>query len=222
MRRGLLQGLRIDHIDGLADPKAYAAALQREIGPNVYVVAEKILEPGEALRPWPLAGTTGYEMLNLIDGIFVDGDHEKTFDRVYRETTGFTESYGSALLAAKRQVILESFSSELESLVSDMKKIADANRLTRDYSVNAIRVALGDLVCAFPVYRTYITPRTLEAEDRVLLHDVLKNAKAISDLPDRSVHDFLGSVFCSGRSRSAALGGPRPFSSIAFVGGSSN
>ena len=72
VRRGLIQGLRIDHIDGLADPRAYAAALQREIGPNFYVVAEKILEPGEALRPWPLAGTTGYEMLNLIDGIFVD------------------------------------------------------------------------------------------------------------------------------------------------------
>ena len=194
VRRGLLQGLRIDHIDGLADPRAYAAALQRAIGPNFYVVAEKILEPGEALRPWPLAGTTGYEMLNLIDGIFVDGDHEKTFDRVYRETTGFTESYESALLAAKRQVLLESFSSELESLVSDMKRIADANRLTRDYSVNAIRVALGDLVCAFPVYRTYITPRAIEAEDRVLLHEVLKTAKAISDLPDRSVHDFLGSV----------------------------
>ena len=194
IRRGLLQGLRIDHIDGLADPKAYAAALQKAVGPNFYVVAEKILEPGEALRPWPLAGTTGYEMLNLIDGVFVDGDHEKTFDRVYRETTGFSESYEEALLSAKRQVLLESFSSELESLVSDMKRIADANRLTRDYSVNAIRVALGDLICAFPVYRTYITPRTLEAEDRVLLHEVLRTAKAISDLPDRSVHDFLGSV----------------------------
>ena len=194
VRRGLIQGLRIDHIDGLADPKAYAAALQRAIGPNFYVVAEKILEPGETLRPWALSGTTGYEMLNLIDGIFVDGDQEKTFDRVYRETTGFTQSYGGALLDAKRQVLLESFSSELESLVSDMKRIADANRLTRDYSVNAIRVALGDLICAFPVYRTYITPQTLESADRTLLTDVLRDAKAISSLPERSVHDFVGSV----------------------------
>ena len=194
VERGLVQGLRIDHIDGLADPKAYAAALQRAIGPNFYVVAEKILEPGESLRPWALSGTTGYEMLNLIDGIFVDGDHEKTFDRVYRETTGFTQSYEAALLDAKRQVLLESFSSELESLVSDMKRIADANRLTRDYSVNAIRVALGDLICAFPVYRTYITPGMLESPDRALLTDVLRDAKDISSLPDRSVHDFLGSV----------------------------
>ncbi len=194
IERGLVQGLRIDHIDGLADPKAYAEELQKAVGPNFYVVAEKILEPGEALRPWALSGTTGYEMLNLIDGIFVDGDQEKTFDRVYRETTGFTQSYSGALLDAKRQVLLESFSSELESLVSDMKRIADANRLTRDYSVNAIRVALGDLICAFPVYRTYITPQALESADRLLLTDVLRDAKAISSLPDRSVHDFLGSV----------------------------
>ena len=194
VRRGLVQGLRIDHIDGLADPKAYAAALQRAIGPNFYVVAEKILEPGEALRPWPLSGTTGYEMLNFLDGVFVDGANEKTFDRLYHETAGFAQSYEEALLAAKRQVLLESFSSELESLVSDMKRIADANRLTRDYNVNAIRVALGDLICAFPVYRTYITPRTLESEDRLLLGEVLEHAKAITALPDRSVHDFLGSV----------------------------
>ena len=192
--RGLIQGLRIDHIDGLADPKAYAAALQRAIGPDFYVVAEKILEPGEALRPWALSGTTGYEMLNFLDGVFVDVGQERTFDRLYRESTGFEGTYEEALLAAKRQVLLESFSSELESLVSDMKRIADANRLTRDYSVNAIRVALGDFVCAFPVYRTYITPRTLESEDRTLLDGVIVHAKAISALPDRSVHDFIGSV----------------------------
>ena len=194
VHRGLIQGLRIDHIDGLADPKAYASALQRAIGPNFYVVAEKILEPGEALRPWALSGTTGYEMLNFIDGVFVDASQERSFDRLYRETTGFAGSYEDALLAAKRQVLLESFSSELESLVSDMKRIADANRLTRDYSVNAIRIALGDCVCAFPVYRTYITPRTLESQDRTLLEEVLAHAKSITALPERSVHDFIGSV----------------------------
>ena len=194
VHRGLIQGLRIDHIDGLADPKAYASALQRAIGPDFYVVAEKILEPGEALRPWALSGTTGYEMLNFIDGVFVDAANERSFDRLYRETTGFSGTYEEALLSAKRQVLLESFSSELESLVSDMKRIADANRLTRDYSVNAIRVALGDFVCAFPVYRTYITPRSLESADRIMLDEVIAHAKEITALPDRSVHEFIGSV----------------------------
>ena len=194
VRRGLIQGLRIDHIDGLADPKAYVDALQHAIGPDFYVVAEKILEPGEALRPWPLVGTSGYEMLNLIDGVFVDTESEKAFDRMYREVAGVTEPYETALLAAKRQVLLESFSSELESLVSDMKRIADANRLTRDYSVNAIRVALGDLICAFPVYRTYITADVIESEDRAMIDAVVADAKEITALPDRSAHDFIASV----------------------------
>ena len=137
------------------------SALQRAIGPNFYVVAEKILEPGEALRPWALSGTTGYEMLNFIDGIFVDADHKKAPSIAStRIPLASSRATRTMLLAAKRQVLLESFSSELESLVSDVKRIADANRLTRDYSVNAIRIALGDIICAFPVYRTYITPRT--------------------------------------------------------------
>ena len=194
VRRGLIQGLRIDHIDGLADPKAYAHGLQREIGPNFYIVAEKILEPGEELRDWPLAGTTGYEMLNLIDGVFVDTGAESDFDRIYAQSTGFSQGYDSALHAAKTQVLLESFSSELESLVSDMKRIADANRLTRDYSVNAMRVALADIVSAFPVYRTYITPTSLSGEDRSLVLRVLEEAKTATALPDRSVHDFIASV----------------------------
>ncbi len=194
VRRDLIQGLRIDHIDGLADPQGYATALQRAVGPDFYVVAEKILEPGETLRPWPLSGTTGYEMLNLVDGVFIDGANEKIFDRMYREVAGFTQGYEEALLAAKRQVLLESFSSELESLVSDMKRIADANRLTRDYSVNAIRIGLGDLVCAFPVYRTYITAEVLDAADRAMVEEVVDHAKAITALPDRSVHDFIKAV----------------------------
>ncbi len=194
VRRDLVQGLRIDHIDGLADPKAYAEDLQRAVGPNFYIVAEKILEPGEVLRPWPLAGTTGYEMLNLIDGVFVDGAAEPAFDQLYRKVTGFAGTYEEALAAAKKQVLLESFSSELESLVSDAKRIADSNRLTRDYSVNAIRVGLSDLVSAFPVYRTYITASELAGEDRALVHQVLEHAKAATSLPDRSVHDFIASV----------------------------
>ena len=194
VRRDLIQGLRIDHIDGLADPKAYAEDLQRAVGPNFYIVAEKILEPGEELRPWPLAGTTGYEMLNFLDGVFVDTAAEPAFERMYRETTGFSGSYEEALTAAKKQVLLESFSSELESLVSDVKRIADANRMTRDYSVNAMRVALADLVSAFPVYRTYITPTELAGEDRALVNEVLEHAKAATALPDRSVHDFIASV----------------------------
>ena len=194
VRCGLVQGLRIDHIDGLADPKAYIEDLQRELGPNFYIVAEKILEPGEELRHWPLAGTTGYEMLNIIDGIFVDADAETAFDSIYAGVTGEVQNYEVALGAAKSQVLMESFSSELESLVSDTKRIADANRLSRDYSVNMIRVALADIIIAFPVYRTYMTPASCVREDSVLVAGAVRKAKIATTLPDRSVHDFIGSI----------------------------
>lgn len=191
VRQGLIDGLRIDHIDGLADPESYARALQREAGPGLYVVAEKILATGEDLRDWPLAGTTGYDILNIIDGVFVDRANEGAFDQLYEAFAGPQPPYAAQLQAAKSQVLLESFSSELESLVSDMKRIADSNRLTRDYSVNAIRVALSDLIVAFPVYRTYLGTGPVPDADRALLEVVLRSAKRATKLPDRTIHEFI-------------------------------
>ena len=80
VREGRIDGLRIDHIDGLADPGGYVQALQRELGPGFYIVVEKILEPGEPLRPWPVAGTSGYDALNLLDGVFVDTTTRDAFE----------------------------------------------------------------------------------------------------------------------------------------------
>ena len=194
VREGSVRGLRVDHIDGLADPAAYARALQHAIGPGFYIVAEKILEPGEDLRPWPLAGTTGYDALNLVDGVFVDAGAEAAFDSLYRTFTGFTGTYESALMQAKMDVLQTSFSSELESLVSDLKRIADADRVTRDYTANAIRHALSDIVTAFPVYRTYIVDDDVVEADRALVRTVIAQAKKATALPDRSVHDFAGAA----------------------------
>ena len=205
---GAIDGLRIDHIDGLADPKGYAEALQSAVGPGFYVVAEKILEPGEALRPWPIAGTTGYDTLNLIDGVLIDPGAEGAFDAIYREVIGVREDYETALLAAKRQVLGTSFSSELESLVSDLKRVADSDRRTRDFTANAIRHALADIVVAFPVYRTYILDRPVE-EDRTLVDEVLARAKDLSALPDRSVHEFAAAALL-GDLRSGAPGEALP------------
>ncbi|HEY8581125.1 MAG TPA: 4-alpha-glucanotransferase, partial [Beijerinckiaceae bacterium] len=81
---GHVHGLRIDHVDGLADPQGYLQRLQQRVGPGFYVVVEKILEPGETLRPWPIAGTTGYEALNQLDGLFIASQNEERFDAIYR------------------------------------------------------------------------------------------------------------------------------------------
>jgi (1->4)-alpha-D-glucan 1-alpha-D-glucosylmutase len=194
VREGRVDGLRIDHIDGLADPKAYVEALQREVGPGFYVAVEKILEPGESLRRWPIAGTTGYDVLNLLDGVFVDTQAEAAFDALYRRVTDSERSYGALLRGAKTEVLETSFASELEVLVSDLKRIADSDRHTRDLAVNALRRALVEIIARFPVYRSYLDEDDPDPEDLRLIGDAIDKAKRRSVLPDRTVHDFVRDV----------------------------
>ncbi|HZH12333.1 MAG TPA: malto-oligosyltrehalose synthase [Microvirga sp.] len=186
-----IHGLRIDHIDGLADPEGYARALQREVGPGFYVVVEKILEPGEKLRPWPVAGTTGYDVLNLIDGVLVEEQAGETFERIYREVSGFPGDYESLLRQAKLDITQANFASELEVLVSDIKAIADASRSTRDYTAHSLRRALVEIIAVFPVYRSYLGEGEPSSDDVDLIEGAIDAAKRSSTLPDRSVHDFI-------------------------------
>jgi (1->4)-alpha-D-glucan 1-alpha-D-glucosylmutase len=191
VREGRIDGLRIDHIDGLADPSGYVETLQREVGPGFYIVVEKILEPGEPLRPWAVAGTSGYDTLNLIDGVFVNTEAESAFDALYRRASVIEGRYGVLLRAAKTEILETSFASELEVLVSDLKRIADADRRTRDFTVNALRRAVVEIVARFPVYRSYIDDRGLEPEDHRLVEETVDKAKRDSTLPDRTTHDFI-------------------------------
>ncbi|HEX8663166.1 MAG TPA: malto-oligosyltrehalose synthase [Beijerinckiaceae bacterium] len=209
VREGRIDGLRIDHVDGLADPASYVEALQREVGPGFYIVVEKILEPGEELRPWPIAGTTGYDVLNVIDGAFVDTEAERTFDDLYRQATVIGRSYGAQLRAAKAEILETSFASELEVLTSDVKRIADADRHTRDFAVNALRRALVEIVARFPVYRSYLDDAEIEAEDLRLVEETVEKAKRRSVLPDRTVHDFVRDVLL-GRVPTEGPGRPDP------------
>ncbi|GGE36722.1 hypothetical protein GCM10007276_12740 [Agaricicola taiwanensis] len=194
VKDGHIHGLRIDHIDGLADPAAYTRALQEALGPDFYVVVEKILEPGEKLRDWPIAGTTGYDVLNMLDGVFVDHGAAKVFDRLYRRMTGREGSFHDLLRRAKREILETSFASELEVLTSDIKRVADADRRTRDYSANALRRALIEIIARFPVYRSYLDAGPIAPEDRELISGTLVRAKRATALPDTSVHDFIGAV----------------------------
>jgi (1->4)-alpha-D-glucan 1-alpha-D-glucosylmutase len=188
---GMIHGLRIDHIDGLADPEGYSQALQAKIGPGFYVVVEKILEPGEELRPWPVAGTSGYDALNLIDGVLVNADSAAAMDRIYRENAGIEGSYEEMLKQAKLQITQGNFASELEVLVSDIKAIADASRLTRDYTALALRQALVEIIASFSVYRTYLGSDDPSPEDVKLLKETVNAAKQDSVLPEQNVHDFI-------------------------------
>jgi (1->4)-alpha-D-glucan 1-alpha-D-glucosylmutase len=194
VREGRIQGLRIDHIDGLADPEGYVRALQSAVGPGFYIVVEKILEPGEHLRPWPIAGTTGYDVLNLLDGIFVDTGAAERFEQIYRSATDLEGRFGALLREAKVTTLETGFASELEVITSDLKRLADSDRRTRDYTVYAIRRALVEIIARFPVYRTYLGEGEPAPEDRSLLEDTIAASKRQSALPDRTVHDFIAAA----------------------------
>ncbi|MXQ10066.1 malto-oligosyltrehalose synthase [Microvirga makkahensis] len=188
---GRVHGLRIDHIDGLADPEGYARALQRKVGPGFYVVVEKILEPGERLRAWPVAGTTGYDVLNLIDGVLVNEAAGESFERIYREASGISDDYDDLLKQAKIDITQANFASELETLVTDIKAIADSSRRTRDYTTYALRRAMVEIIATFPVYRSYLGGGEPAPADAELIENTIDLAKRSSDLPDTSVHDFV-------------------------------
>ncbi|GAB6845003.1 hypothetical protein JCM2811A_40050 [Methylorubrum rhodinum] len=213
IREGRIDGLRIDHIDGLADPLGYARALQAVVGPGFYIVVEKILEPGEKLRDWPVAGTTGYDVLNQLDGILVDQGLKPRIEKFYQWATEVDEPYGFQFRAAKAEILEISFASELEVMTGDLKQIADADRRTRDFSTNAIRRALIEIVARFPVYRSYLPgdldESEIEDEDVELIEGAVRKAKRWSALPDRSVHDFAADALL-GRIEVGGAGQPDP------------
>lgn len=148
---GLIDGLRIDHIDGLADPAAYLERLHARGVP--WVVVEKILSPGESLPHWPVAGTTGYEFLNLADGVLMDGRSDATFTDRYTALTGRDPNSAALAARTKRQVLERAFATDVAGV---------ARHLPGDKTENVAAVVA--LATALPVYRTYVT-EDLAAED---------------------------------------------------------
>jgi (1->4)-alpha-D-glucan 1-alpha-D-glucosylmutase len=186
-----LYGLRIDHIDGLADPAGYCRQLRHEIGPDLPLYVEKILAPHESLRPWPIDGSTGYEFLNQLNGLFIAQSGERSLDRLYRRYTGRRASFEEELVAAKRQVLETTMASELRTLGLDAKRLADSDWRTRDYTIQVLRQALADIIAWFPVYRAYVTPGAVAAEDRHYVEWAVARAAKRSTLADRGIYDFL-------------------------------
>ncbi|AMJ59793.1 hypothetical protein AXW83_05300 [Bosea sp. PAMC 26642] len=207
VRAGRIQGLRIDHVDGLADPEAYIRALQTEVGPGFYILVEKILGHGEVLRPWPMSGTTGYDVLNLIDGVLVARDAAGSIEATYREASGCRDEYDLLLRQAKRETLETSFASELEVIVSDLARIVLADRRTRDYTIQAMRRALTEIIQRFPVYRSYIADEPAP-EDRTLIEETVGAAMKASRMPDNTLHELIAKVLLGDIDSAGA--GPSP------------
>src|SRR6202167_5991736 len=196
---GRLQGLRLDHIDGLRDPAQYFQRLRRLIrdaqgkaGKPFFLVIEKILGEQEVLHPFTgVHGTTGYEWLNAITQVLVDGRGLDPLDEVWRQISNMSPRLEPVLKDAKRRVLETLLTSEFTVLSRLLARIAGGHYSTRDYSADSLRQALELYVLHFPVYRTYLTSTGTTAPDHALITETIEKARADWFAADEGIFDFL-------------------------------
>jgi (1->4)-alpha-D-glucan 1-alpha-D-glucosylmutase len=200
---GVLDGLRIDHPDGLLDPEGYMRRL-RWASPRAWIVVEKILEPGEELRrSWPVSGTSGYEFLRSVNGLFVDPDGEAGLTDLRAQVTGEERAFADIAREAKQAVLDEVLGSELGRLTALLLDVLERLRRHRDHTRHDLHDALRALLVAFPVYRTYVRVDTSDdgrrvpvvaPEDETVVATAVEAAKGLRpDLPS-DLFDILGDL----------------------------
>lgn len=176
-----LTGLRIDHIDGLYDPAHYLKRVREKAG-NLYVVVEKILDPGEELPSlWPIQGTTGYEFLNYVTGIFCKTSNKKALDRIYTRFTGLQSSYEDLVAEKKRLIIGRHMAGDVDNLALLLKTISGRYRHGADITLYGLKRALVEIMALFPIYRTYISNEVFSDADREYMKDAI--GKALESTP---------------------------------------
>ena len=235
LTEGKLDGLRIDHPDGLYDPAQYVRRLQEhyamactrrafEAGPAsrgmdwkdvegplhelidahgigvdegpqglpLYVVVEKILATDEPLvESWPVHGTSGYDFLNQVNGLFVDGTNAESFNRLYHGWVQDDTPFRDVVHLKKRLIMQVSLSSELHMLTHQLDRLAQKSRRSRDFTFNTLRQALQELIACFPVYRSYIADEGAHDADRRYILMAIRRAEARNPLINRRVFRFI-------------------------------
>lgn len=187
---GAVDGLRVDHVDGLADPKGYLDLLRQQVGPDCYLTVEKILGEGEVIpADWPISGTTGYEFIAAISDALVDGNKIGTLRNVYERVIGRQVDMEAELRAAKMLMADRNFAGEFSTLLGLATEIAGQENVKLDEETG--REALRELLIAFPVYRTYGTEEGLPEEGSEMLQQVAGEVKTGENVPDRGAVDFL-------------------------------
>ena len=204
LAEGKIDGMRIDHPDGLADPGRYFRHLQQRAGGRhptdppalaIYLVIEKILAEHERLPDdWPIHGATGYRFANLANGLLVAASAERRLKRIYDEFVGRHEDFDETVYRSKRLIMRTLLSSELSVLSSRLSRIAGASRETCDFTLQGLREALMEVAACFPVYRSYVTDAGPSEDDRRHIDWAVAVARKRSTEADVSVFDFVRNV----------------------------
>lgn len=192
VRDGTVDGLRIDHIDGLADPAGYLQRLRGAVGPDVHIVVEKILEKNEPFETeWPVHGTTGYEFIAVLADAFVDEREGGRLAKAFRPLGGEPRrgTYAQEMKASKRQMLCDNFAGEVECVASIAKAMAEQSHalLTGAALAEAIRA----VIIALPVYRTYTTASGSSERDRQIVSAARQQAQETARPDVREAIDFL-------------------------------
>lgn len=202
-REGKVDGFRIDHPDGLADPRGYLRRLATATG-SAWVVVEKILEGDERLPgDWACAGTTGYDALRMVGGVFVDSAGERPLRALHTRLTALPDNAEAAIVEAKRHAAIRLLAAELGQLVELASAICQDDVRLRDHTKVGLAAALVELLVAMPVYRAYVVPGEPPGQTAV---DQLDTAAAVARtrVPDRGaevdlVHDLALGRYGRGR-----------------------
>ncbi len=195
VRESRVEGLRVDHPDGLRDPGGYIRRLDEASG-GAWVVVEKILEGHETLpADWPAAGTTGYDFLNVAGGLFVDPSAEGAFTELYSAFSGCADDYPAVAYEAKHLVMREVLAADVNRLVNLMVAVCERHRRHRDHSRRDLNTALREVIAAFAVYRTYVRPgQPPSPADRAEVAGALERAGQRRPDLDADLLEFLGQL----------------------------
>ena len=200
---GAVTGLRVDHPDGLARPAQYFERLQSLTAPAadaveglpIYVVAEKILTPGQRLpEDWRVHGTTGYEFMNALNGLFIPAHQAPALRRIYRQFTGRGDAFAEVAYVSKRLVMETSLASELNVLAHALNRISERNRRSRDFTLNSLRRALREFIACLSVYRTYVSEAGRSAADEDRIVAAIADARRRNPELESTIFDFIAAV----------------------------
>ncbi|MBN1607569.1 MAG: malto-oligosyltrehalose synthase [Polyangiaceae bacterium] len=213
---GAITGLRIDHVDGLLDPNDYLRTIQRTVGARppegessetetptpggaeraIYLVVEKILAEGERLPgAWPVHGTTGYDFLNFVGGLFIDPEGFQRLDDIYTRFTGASQPFSDIAYECKKSVMRHGLSSQIAMLARRLDRVSEQHRHSRDFTFQSIQEALVEVLACLPVYRTYIGPGgETSNEDRRWIELAVSDAIGRNPATSTSVFEFVRSV----------------------------
>ena len=182
-----ISGLRVDHVDGLHDPTLYLHNIRARVG-SIYTVVEKILAVDERIPAfWPVDGTTGYDFMNVLNGIFCDRKNEKAFDRIFARKAGFIPSYRELVASRKRFIAEKRMAGDVDNLAHLIKNISSRYRQGSDLTLLGLKSAIVQTLAYFPVYRTYISQEGFRPEDRIYVKMAMAAAK--EEQPDQ-VHEL--------------------------------